>query len=431
MKKFLLSVMALTLSLTTFAEEGDEIWTTGDPWFKLSELSDGTYAVINLGATDYSNITIPATAWSNDISANATISQIYLDSWTAGVWFDNGGDNTVMESLVISEGITKIANNAFKNATGLKYLTLPASLTAIGDYAFYGCDALEAIYFNGTAAPSLGTDGFKGNSEWDKIVTSAKIYCLEGDAVATFNQDPWTYFTGFYANNNVVLNPVDLYDNYFEDKSWYNGKQVNVTLHRTFEAGEWYTLCVPFAINEYYLKAAFGEDVKVAELSGSSKDGDNYTLTFTDVTYVTAGKPCLVKPSQDVANPSFDWSWFNQVDNPKVETEYFDMIGSYEQVSLQASDFYLADDNKLYNPATDGGVTMGGYRAYFQTKAGVPAGANAFVRFAGQGATAVDEALEAPAAEKVLRDGQIYIKYKGQMYDVQGRRIQYEGQEIK
>ena len=128
-----------------------------------------------------------------------------------------------------------------------------------------------------------------------------------------------------------------------------------------------------------------------------------------------------MKPSISIENPSFDWSYFDQVANPKVETTYFDMIGSYEQVSLQASDFYLADGDKLYNPATDGGVTMGGYRAYFQTKSGATA-VNAFIRFAGQGATAVDEAVEAPAAEKVLRDGQIIIVRDGIRYNVLGQQ---------
>src|SRR3712207_6315482 len=43
--------------------------------------------------------------------------------------------------------VTEIADNAFKQATALKSVTIPGSIRRIGQYAFQGCSSLATINF--------------------------------------------------------------------------------------------------------------------------------------------------------------------------------------------------------------------------------------------------------------------------------------------
>ena len=51
-----------------------------------------------------------------------------------------------IDHLVISEGVTSIAGEAFYSNHALRgTLTLPSTLRSIGEFAFYGCDGLTAL----------------------------------------------------------------------------------------------------------------------------------------------------------------------------------------------------------------------------------------------------------------------------------------------
>lgn len=63
-----------------------------------------------------------------------------------------------------------------------------------------------------------------------------------------------------------------------------------VHLKRTFSAGSWNSLCVPFAISEAEVKTQFGNDAKVAEFTGATAT----TLQFSSCTDIEAGVPYLV-----------------------------------------------------------------------------------------------------------------------------------------
>ena len=43
------------------------------------------------------------------------------------------------------------------SCSGLTSVTIPASVTSIGDYAFYGCTGLTSVYFQGNAPTADST----------------------------------------------------------------------------------------------------------------------------------------------------------------------------------------------------------------------------------------------------------------------------------
>lgn len=57
--------------------------------------------------------------------------------------------------LVIPEGVTTIADNAFKNCTSIETLTIPEDITYIGTGAFYGCNYLRKVYCKPITPPVL------------------------------------------------------------------------------------------------------------------------------------------------------------------------------------------------------------------------------------------------------------------------------------
>ena len=53
-----------------------------------------------------------------------------------------------IESVVIGQGVTTIDDNAFRNCSNLKTLTLPDSIAEIGHYTLSGCN-VDSLYYNG------------------------------------------------------------------------------------------------------------------------------------------------------------------------------------------------------------------------------------------------------------------------------------------
>ena len=67
-----------------------------------------------------------------------------------------------METLVISEGIEKIGINGIASNNKLKSVSLPNSLTEMGNSAFYSCDALTIVEFpNGSNLEIIGDEAFR------------------------------------------------------------------------------------------------------------------------------------------------------------------------------------------------------------------------------------------------------------------------------
>jgi len=66
--------------------------------------------------------------------------------------------------VVIPMGVTRIAENAFKDATDISSVKIPSSATSIGESAFSGATSLSSVYFAGNA-PAVASDSFAGISE--------------------------------------------------------------------------------------------------------------------------------------------------------------------------------------------------------------------------------------------------------------------------
>ena len=194
-------------------------------------------------------------------------------------------------------GGAKLAVTVTTNANGFQVLT-----TNKGD--------LAGVLHGKARSDSKGT-----YSEWTMSLLNAdsKGYALGCRSKEASNTE-WLYYSSVlqdvrtqpYKPSNILTiaqwqfisedqlkDPVVTLD---ETSTSYSTPSIGTTgsaevhLTRTFSAGSWNSLCVPFAISEAEVKAQFGSDAKVAAFTGTTAT----TLQFSSCTGIEAGKPYLV-----------------------------------------------------------------------------------------------------------------------------------------
>lgn len=154
---------------------------------------------------------------------------------------------------------------------------------------------------------------------------------------------------------------------------------VNVKVIRTFAANEWSTICLPFAMSEAQLKAAFGDDVKLGTFEDydTTEDGDDVTgitINFASATAIEANTPYVIKVSTDIAEFNVD----NVTIAPDEENAYVEynngltgkkkvVYGTFEGTlhagkTLTKSQIFLSGNKLWYSK---GSTVIKGFRAYF------------------------------------------------------------------
>lgn len=163
---------------------------------------------------------------------------------------------------------------------------------------------------------------------------------------------------------------------------------VDVQLKRTLSPEHWNSFCVPFAISEDVIAEKFGAGTQVYTFG--SMNGN--VMNFAASTTIEAGTPYIVKPTQEVVNPSFTGVNIEATAAKKVGADGYFMQGIYSaktDLTTDGTNLFLGDGNKFYKPAGATTAKMKGLRAFFI----VPQGTNlAALRANIDGATtAIDE----------------------------------------
>ncbi len=97
------------------------------------------------------------------------------------------GGNVVIPDTIDGMPVVSIANVAFRQNITITYMTIPSSVSSIGEEAFSGCTGLTAAYFFGNA-PTMGSNVFLN------CASGFKIYYLAG--VTGFTNPWYGYPTG-------------------------------------------------------------------------------------------------------------------------------------------------------------------------------------------------------------------------------------------
>lgn len=193
---------------------------------------------------------------------------------------------------------------------------------------------------------------------------------------------------------------------------------VNVTLKRTMVKGEWNTICLPFAVTMDKAKAAFGNDVKIAELDTEAAVDAN-VLSFKASTGIVAATPYLIKPSAvadeytfenvDITNKAAAYSTTANVD--VAFKGIYNMVDITKDVVEFGATYYaafLGADNKIYKAKANGNKTKG-FRAYFA----IPKSASA---------SALRVVIDGTATSIKNIDSEV-VESNAPVYNLQGQRV--------
>ena len=233
------------------------------------------------------------------------------------------------------------------------------------------------------------------------------------------------------ASNALVTfaNPIVFADNVNNSASFaeYQGVIITPIISRSFTSASYNTICLPFALTNSQLQSIFGSTYDLEEFVSSALDGEELVLTFNKVTSLTAGKPYLIQPAANVANPSFAGVTISTT-SPVDQTSdtYISFHGVFNPTELEGGNknlLFLGAANELFYPAaTD---NLNGFRAYFEVK-GTAQKVAKRARIANGTNTATgisDVQRDEVQCTKILRDGQIVIIRQGAEYNAQGIRI--------
>ena len=154
---------------------------------------------------------------------------------------------------------------------------------------------------------------------------------------------------------------------------------VDVRVKRTINANEWSTICLPFAMNETQMKAAFGNDVQLADFTGTEPEFDvddvvGIKVNFSNATSIEANHPYIIKVSTPVSEFTLDGidivpeedEAYIEFDNGKTGSRrvvYSGFYGTYHAGTVLDEFTLFLNDNKFWYSA--GSTKMKAFRAYF------------------------------------------------------------------
>ena len=97
----------------------------------------------------------------NDDDVEVTY-QVNKNNELVKFWTDGKPDSVTIPETIGPYGISAINAGSFNGQCNLKKITIPASVTSIGDNAFKGCHNLTSVIFtDASTIASIGTDAFK------------------------------------------------------------------------------------------------------------------------------------------------------------------------------------------------------------------------------------------------------------------------------
>ena len=326
------------------------------------------YVKFTLGEPATVNIAVKAKATTNHqwISfCDATVQmteETYLEANMGGL----GAPTAAAEALVDTKPMGTAKNDALKTALALPVTTgaeLKAKIEALNT-AVANANTWVAEY-NAAKAPLVAAlerfetdynkDGVKmSQTVWNNILDKVKAAAVAKDVT-----DSYDGFKTAADNLNAALDILNL-DETAGSIGDVDGRYTFVTVNRTIKPNTWSTFVVPFNM-------AKPEGWEVKKLAGSTMNGDNITLTFSDADAIEAGVPYMVRVASDVNMIDVKDVTVKTILN-NTETDHIDFVGVYANGYVPEGSFFISN-NKFYR-AADNTNTMKAFRAYLQPKGG-------------------------------------------------------------
>jgi hypothetical protein len=150
----------------------------------------------------------------------------------------------------------------------------------------------------------------------------------------------------------------------------------DVIINRSLKAGNWSTICLPFALNADQIAETFGADATIAEFIDHETSDDETTITvnFESITEMEANYPYIIKVAKDLkelkfidvvvdANEEDAVAEFDNGKSGRLKKVYSKFVGVMHATTVPDKNIYLSG-NKFYCSANDAPINA--FRGYFQ-----------------------------------------------------------------
>jgi hypothetical protein len=207
-----------------------------------------------------------------------------------------------------------------------------------------------------------------------------------------------------------------------------SGQVADVNLTRSLTSSQYNTFCLPFALTAAQMEEFFGEDYDLEEFISSSLEDDVLNLSFERKYALEAGKPYLLQPSVNVANPSFEGVTIAATSpDDQTSDSYISFHGTFAPTELEGDNknlLFLGADNELFWPEETADIK--GFRAYFEVKNGAAKVARrARIVQQTNTATGIDQIVNRQSSNrKLIKDGRLIILRDGKTYNALGQRME-------
>ena len=213
------------------------------------------------------------------------------------------------------------------------------------------------------------TEGTDASYSIDKLAACRYGFEVQaGKTYVLFQNNEMLGFYGFtFGASSTEGTNVSISQN---DGYTYKAKNnATVTLTKPLKANVWNAICLPFSMTEQQVRNAFGENARIAEFKKVDESGKKAVASFGMHYYqlITAGKPCLIKPSQ--VNDTYTIKGVT-IDAEQALTiadsnKKFDFVGTYAPTTMPANSHFLgSNDGKLYYITADKEIS--GLKAFFK-----------------------------------------------------------------
>ena len=196
---------------------------------------------------------------------------------------------------------------------------------------------------------------------------------------------------------------------------------MDVRVRRTITAGEWNTICLPFAMSADQVKTVFGNDVLLGDFKGYEvKDDESISVKFDQVSAIEANHPYIIKVETAMDEFEVDGVDVDPQDaeiNLGTKRRPKSIIGTYVAETVIDNGCLFLNSGKFWY--STGSTKTKAYRAYFDFDDLLPefednyANARMLIVF-NENVTGVNDVRQAAAND-------------GRVYNLQGQQVEKPG----
>ncbi|MBR1516279.1 MAG: hypothetical protein IJ621_05995 [Paludibacteraceae bacterium] len=337
----------------------------------------------------------------------------------AGIAFMNGTYGTITNSYNCGD---IVANN---NVGGIYASTVNITVTNV-----YNTGRVHATQSNNSGYSCHGAIRPMANTTG----TTDKVTNAYADEDFLFNElnttiitapEAWTggevaYKLGDAFGQEIGVDPLPViggkkvYQHEIGGKTYYSNYQQKY-VREGLEDGKYGTLCFPYTAGE--TKGGEFYSIEKKYMDGGLFKG----IGLVEETTVAAGKPYIFKATDEQII-----LFYNETDEATAG-QFNGLIGTFDYVTIPVGDWYIKDNGlKLAGEGNHASANRAYIHAESITDASAgfaPSARRMIIGLERPMPTAVDEDETEQSIEKYIKNGRLYIRKDGQVYDAQGKRI--------